>query len=237
VPPLFRDQCVAILAGGPGLTPAVTAALRGNCRVLAISDAYLLAPWCDVHYFCDKKWFHWHQNGEAASQRCAGWTNKTAVEAFKGLKAIRVTLENSVAVRDEHLPTLHVVGNQGMGRNLKGLSPDPHLIRTGRNSGYQAIGLAAHMRPRTILLCGYNMKATSDKDAHWFGQHPQRTNPSSFVNSMLPFFASLVPDLAALGIEVINTTPDSALDCFPKMDLAEALGKLRRNADRLFDPP
>lgn len=47
----------AVLATGPSMSQAVADAVRGKCRVIAVSDAYLLAPWADALVSADAAWW------------------------------------------------------------------------------------------------------------------------------------------------------------------------------------
>lgn len=98
-----------------------------------------------------------------------------------------------------------------------GLSKDRRIIHQGSNSGYQAINLAYHFGATTILLLGYDMQGVGD---HWFGKHqglPSETNYAGLVEK----FASIKP--ADYGIEIINCTRSTALHCFPRMTIDEAI--------------
>lgn len=53
----------AVLATGPSMSQSVADAVRGRCSVVAVSDAYKLAPWADVLVSADKAW--WDHNPEA----------------------------------------------------------------------------------------------------------------------------------------------------------------------------
>ena len=75
-PRLWPGETLACLGVGPSLTAAQVAALRGKTRSIAINDAWRLAPWADVLYACDGRW----------------WRKHKGVPAFKNLK---VTLSNS----------------------------------------------------------------------------------------------------------------------------------------------
>lgn len=50
----------AVLATGPSMTQAVADRVRGKCRVVAVSDAYQLAPWADALVSQDRKWWDHH---------------------------------------------------------------------------------------------------------------------------------------------------------------------------------
>lgn len=98
-----------------------------------------------------------------------------------------------------------------------GFDPDPSAVRFGGNSGYQAVHIGIHTGASRILLCGFDMHGT-----HFFGKHPEPLrNPHEHR------FASWIKrfrDLRNCGAEIVNCTPGSRLDAFPRMELDEALG-------------
>lgn len=60
IPPadLFAGRTVAILAGGPSLTPAAVETVRARgWAAIAINNAYTLAPWADALYAADGTWW------------------------------------------------------------------------------------------------------------------------------------------------------------------------------------
>ena len=193
VPRLWPGATVVCLGGGPSLTAEDVAWCRGRARAIAVNDAYRLAPWADVLYACDAKWWRWHGG----------------VSGFAGLKA---TLEAP------EYPGLRRL-RQGP---VSGLAARPDTLATGRNGGYQAINLAVHLGAARILLLGYDMRLV-DGRSHWFGGHPVPTQPEIYARAMRPCFASLVAPLRRRGVAVVNCTPASALDCFPQRPLRQAL--------------
>lgn len=196
VPRLFPDQTIVCLASGPSLTANDVDACRGKAPVVAVNDTYRLAPWADVLYACDAKWWDYH-NG---------------VTMFPGLK---FSLEKKA---DRWL------GVQVLERsNDRGLDLSPARLCTGMNSGYQAINLAVHLGARRILLLGYDMQVQG-KRSHFFGDHPKGLQRSAAYEQCCERFASLVEPLKSLGVSVINCSRQSALKAFPRQPLVEALG-------------
>lgn len=187
-------------ASGPSLTRAQLARVRGHWPVVVVNDSWRLAPWADVLYACDWRW--WRKHG--------------GVPAFHGLK---VTLSNSLGHIDAW-PEIKVLRNTG----TAGLERSPSGLRTGRNSGYQAINLAVHFGVRRIVLLGYDMKPAPDGRTHWFGDHADwPTRPGIFETVFQPYFQDLARELAAGGVEIINCTLDSALDAFPRRELSRVI--------------
>lgn len=99
------------------------------------------------------------------------------------------------------------------------------IIHFGGNSGYQAINLAFLFGATRIILLGFDMKKDGEK-VHFFGNHPyhKRKNEGPNEGTMRRWvhnFASLAADLKQEGVEVINATRSTALDCFPKQALEQ----------------
>jgi hypothetical protein len=102
---------------------------------------------------------------------------------------------------------------------------DPSAVRTGFNSGYQAINLAVHLGASRIVLLGYDMRVDQKRRSrdHFFGQHPDHTVPP--VAACLTAFKTLVKPLAEVGVEIVNCTSGSALVSFPMRPLAEVFAE------------
>lgn len=188
----MRPDTVVCLAGGPSLCAEDVDACRGRARVIAIKEAIRLAPWATVLYACDAKW--WRLYGDTLD--------------FAGPK---YTLDHMAR---QWATVLRNTGDAGLEMERDGL-------RTGKNSGYQAINLAVHMGARRIVLLGYDMQPDACGQHHWFGSHPWKTTPP--YGLFVPFFNTLIEPLKALGIEVLNASRTSALTCFPRVTLSEAL--------------
>jgi hypothetical protein len=94
------------------------------------------------------------------------------------------------------------------------------------NSGYQAINLAVHLGAKRILLLGYDMHAPlvgRRREDALVRRPPGRHEPGRLRHIMLPHFESLPPARWKAGVEVINCTPGSALQVFPRSAIEEAL--------------
>jgi hypothetical protein len=158
VPRLWPNGTIACLATGHSLTQADVDSVRGKVDgVIAISDAIDLAPWADVLYSCDGRW----------------WTWRKGMPSFLGLKyALK---DDTRKFQTYGVQTLRHTGRQGLDRS-------PTSLRDGANSGYQAINLAVHLGAKRIILLGYDMHGT-----HFFGKHPDGTNPNfSLCLSLFP---------------------------------------------------
>jgi len=201
----WADAAVAILASGPSLTSEAVEAVRAwaceiqpqRRKVIVINSTFKVAPWADVLYGADRTW--WDYYAEEAAQEFHGerWTQSPDAARKHGLRHIQCE------------------------RRI-GLSSIAGVINDGGNSGYQAIGLAADFGAREITLLGYDMQRTGNK-GHHFGEHPSPLRQSSPFKTWLGSFKKLAEDLSARGIRVVNATPTTALQCFEKVALEDAL--------------
>lgn len=101
----------------------------------------------------------------------------------------------------------------------------PGQVAAGGNSGFQALNLALQFGASRIILIGFDMNDRAGK--HWYGrnQWPNANNPNdSNFQRWIAAFTKAAPVLAGLGVQVFNCSPNSALRCFPLVDLEQALG-------------
>lgn len=99
-----------------------------------------------------------------------------------------------------------------------------HHAVGGYNSGLRAIQLAAHLGAARIILLGYDCQLTGGR-LHYDGGHPEgMKNPDLLrIKTWRVQFIRLAGTLKRERIECINASRESALQCFPRMSLEEAL--------------
>ncbi|MBA3562889.1 MAG: hypothetical protein H0W33_02555 [Gammaproteobacteria bacterium] len=156
-----------------------------------------MAPWADVLYGCDERW--WREYFVEADRAFRGemWTiNENARDRF-GLNWIR-------------------------GGPIDGLSRAHDSIRTGRNSGFQAICLAYLFGAVRILLLGYDFQRT-DGRSHWHGNHPRGLGNGGSFPRWCETMTTLAAELEQEAIEVYNCTRQTALTCFRRCALESVL--------------
>lgn len=195
-PELWPQSRVALLGGGPSLTqPQVDAVRAAGWRCIAINNAYLMAPWADILYFGDDRWYDWHRD-------------RAEFKAFAGRK---IAFDCPGTYRAD--PSIPCMRNGAR----TGLCAERDRLAAGSNSGYQAINLAVHLGARLIALLGYDMREVEGR-THWHADHKVATPPHAYEKVMLPKFPTLVEPLRARGVRVINCTPGSALSVFEAAD-------------------
>lgn len=188
----------AVIASGPSLTAADVAAVEAaGWRTVAVNESFRLISRPDLLYACDYAW--WFRRAEEV--RPLGF------ERWCGDRR---------AAREFGLSFVEVEPGAGLGCGGS--------IRSCGNSGAQAIQLAFRRGARRILLLGFDHARTGGR-AHWHGDHPAGLNnaPETAISGWLAAAPALARDLAAVGVETVNCSRATALDCWPRLALDEAL--------------
>jgi len=192
------DAC-ALIGSGPSARKEDIDRLRWRCRALVINTTYQLAPWADVLYACDGKWWDWH---------------KGAVE-FKGL---RVTWDGPAAKRYG----LHRIDLVLDGKDENVLSRTPGLLARGSNSAYQALNLALQFGARRIALLGVDFYGQRWHGAHLNGRAGQSQKTLARWRDI---FDAAAPTIGTFAAEVVNLSAESTLTAYPKMSVDEMLAR------------
>lgn len=198
---LWPNSTIVCIGSGPSLTPADVDAVRGRARVIVINTSVRLAPWADVLYAADQRWWEWHHG---------------AMD-FQGLKFSIHPSPSSERWNQTLADSWRVTVLKNTGTN--GLELNPACLKTGMNSGYQAIGLAVHLGARRIVLLGYDMQKGPKRNKRWHPDH--QVNSGDPYHQWVRHFESMTEPLKALGIEVLNATRSTALTTFPRVSLED----------------
>lgn len=187
-------KTVAILATGPSLHRNDVDQLKGQFPVIAINDAWRLAPWADILYACDERW----------------WTHYNFVPGFRGEKWTQNQGRRSWPL-EANRNGLNVIKS----RNAPGLSFIEGLIHTGYNSGFQALNLAVLWGYKRIILLGYDCSDIG----HFFGEHPPPLRKKSPYSLFRKSFIESAPQLKEAGIEVVNCSRQTTIQCFKREEI------------------
>ncbi len=208
--PPWHGCTVVVVASGPSLSETQCETVRywretrGDARVIVINTSFRLAPFADILYACDGAW--WRAEDPE--------TKKTYyAEACEIFPPAALWTQDELAAKQFSL-------NYIASRRTSNLSKDPSYIAQGANSSVQAMNLAYLAGTRRMLLIGVDLKGK-----HWHPDHPSPLSNSLPHRAWKENFAVFAADLKAEGVEVVNCSPDSALNSFPRGDLAEELAK------------
>ncbi|HUV32836.1 MAG TPA: hypothetical protein VMW31_04620 [Devosiaceae bacterium] len=195
IPRLWPGETAVILAGGPSLG---LKEIRHVARAKLENSCRVIAVNDAIYPAWWADWLH------SSDNKWWNWHRLTATK-FSGIK----TTQGEIVPPQWGVELLHNTG-------IEGFDPDPACVRAGNSSAYQAVHCAIHAGARKIVLLGVDMT-----EGHWFGRHPDGMDQG--CAAMLPCWPTLLPALEERGIEVINCSPDTRLDCFEKRRLAEVL--------------
>lgn len=168
-------------------------------HVVAVNDAYRLGTWPDICFFGDHGWYKIHR------QNLAQWP---------GLKA---TCCPALRENPDGIRYLRRDPNRKIG-----LSENPARVAWGFNSGSSAINLGVHLGPRQIILLGFDMD-WPDGRSHWHRGHGNNDRPRPNYARWMQGLAVTANDARRLGVEILNASPTSAIEAFPRVMLNEVL--------------
>lgn len=195
--PDWRGETCIVVASGPSAKDAPLDIAKGRARVIVINESWRLAPWADVLYAGDYRW----------------WKANEGLPEWTGLKVSvhHRLVENAWGIR--HLPM-----NRGDVMETARLG----ILGWGGNSGFQAVNLAAQLvGPGRVILVGFDMTLASG--VHWHGAHPQFNPKPDSIGRWRRVLDRAAASLAKAGTTVLNASPASALRNYPKVSLGEAL--------------
>jgi len=187
-----------IIASGPSLTKEDCDLIETtNWKTITTNDSWRLAPFADILFACDTSWWNKYYNDVKQGYKGECWTSsQRAKDLYKDLK--------------------YTASSLSIGLNTNG------RLTVG-NSGFQSINLAYNLGAKRIFLLGFDCKADSQKRHHWFGQHPDGLSKKQNFSKWKEDFCEIAKDLKKQNIEVFNITRDSALNCFPKITVEQAI--------------
>lgn len=190
IPPAFPGETMVILGGGSSIIDLghdkLIPKLEGKYPVITTNSALLLAPWAEVLFWADDRFYResmWYL------PRHLGWWKITR-RPPPGKLPFPVH-----AVKAEH---------------RGGLSESPSVI-FGRNSGHMAINIALLMRVSRIILVGFDMQPKGK--THFHALHSRPANVDAF-KTWIEDLDLAAPILRKAGVEVLNANPNSAIQAF-----------------------
>ena len=96
-------------------------------------------------------------------------------------------------------------------------------VQAYANSGGMAASLAILAGAARILYLGLDCKPAADGRRHWHGAHPPGLGDAVSMPKWAEEIKLLAGDAFLGGVEVINASRDTALECFPRIPFEEAL--------------
>ena len=98
-------------------------------------------------------------------------------------------------------------------------------METANNSGYGGLQLALALGADPVYLLGLDMEGDSKgKQAWWHNGYPAGQSGRVYL-SMIEHFNKFAKTIKGTGLNIVNLSPNSKLQCFRKQDPMEVLGK------------
>ena len=195
-----RHDAVFIIGGGPSIANLTTyerLALR-NRQVVAVNNAGLdVVPGADVLFWADtSRWLAWNGN-----------------RLWKHVGPFKVTTQWQT---DNPLLSVYsvkrVIYRQGID-----VSTDPRIVG-GCDGGSRAMNLAYHMGARRMVLIGFDMHDDGPQNYH-SDHKAEDVEPGRRAREFIPAHEAMAIRFRAMGVEIYNATPNSALTCYPAVRL------------------
>lgn len=200
------DEIVRGVAGGDLMPSEYSPYMESlhDKHTIGINAAYLLGDWIDWIFFGDTGFFLKH---------------KIALSEYPGLK-----ISSTPAV--VKFPWVRFLKKDT--KKTSGITDNPMAVSWNQNSGAAAISIARHTGAKQIVLLGFDMKLNESKQ-HWHNVYSSNTRERGKKPVKLPFerhlkgFPSIAADAKRMGIEILNASHDSAIDCFERVNIKDLL--------------
>ena len=195
----WRGGTVLVAASGPSQRQEDIEAARDRCPVVVLNSTWKLAPWADMLYACDRPW--WDKHGPSS-------------EDFAGVRVIGKGTWRGCAPANCTQP-----GHPGM-------IWDGQRIGGGWNSGFQVLNLLARWKVARVIFTGLDCKPDANDVPHWHGHYSDGVCPNPQAHHFAKWvecFTAAAPVVAARGVDVVNASRDTALACFRRATVEEAL--------------
>lgn len=198
---------VTVIAGGWSVEAIDLEKLRGY--VIAVNDAAIYAPRWDASISMDRLWTESRfEPLMARVQKDRGrtvWLRRSAVQ--------------NLSV--QFLPHIHVFECDHQSNEF---SEDFDTLN-GMNSGACALNLAYLLKPQRVFLLGFDMNRSRKGRAYWYEPYawtaPSGATKDGKYRAWASEFDKAAQSFRAIGCDVFNVSPTSAIKSFKKIDAAE----------------
>ena len=208
----WSDRPCFILGGGPSLKTFDFSCVNSQ-NTISINRAFASYPHSKINYSMDNDFYD--------KMKLCIYDNpgqETLWSKWMKYEGLRVFI--SPMVSKQFGSEVHLVKRRFYRSVCRDLEQG---IYPGLNSGVGAIMLAIALGVSDIYLLGYDMKA--DESTHWHDGYIDK-DVEEFKQKLNDYkreLEDISPLFDKLGVRIFNLNPDSALKCFPFIDISRAL--------------
>ena len=201
---MWKGRRCFIVGGGASLKGFDFSKLDGEL-VIGINRAIeKMDP--TILFSLDYRFYDWTMKGELGDNLFHKFVD------YKGLKVFM-----NLGGSEEYPTNIMQIGSAGLDNFTHSIK---NGIGHGNNSGYSALNLAVCLGADPIYLLGFDMQGDGEKQTWWHDGYPAVQPEKVFVDFCKHF--DLASDkISKKGIEVINLSSDSKLECFKKGDIKD----------------
>ena len=196
IPKMWPGATCYLIGGGPSLANLTEEefSIIKKRRMIVVNNSYQLFPESEFLFFMDHQWYKEHE---------------VKLASYHGIK---VSIANQL--KDRSIVKHLIRGSKTM------LSLDPTIVNNGNCSGYGALNLAFHLGVHRIILVGFDMRIV-DSQHNYHTDHKRKMKDDIYQREYIPNFETIKEPMQKEGVTIFNATPESALKCFPFIDLKE----------------
>ena len=194
---------VYLIGGGTSLAGFDFTLLKGK-TIVALNDGFLKLPNAAAVISIDPRWIN-HRRKELA--------------LFRGEKYFILPTEyDGRSSKIAGVDAFHVSGHYLKQLTEYGLSDIADTIHVRGNTGYAAVNVAYLKGARLIYLLGYDFY---DHQNHWFGNYSWKSGAQSHTYDVWASdFTTMLPQLDACEVNVVNVGERSKITAFPRISLS-----------------
>jgi hypothetical protein len=202
--PRWDDKPTAIIGAGPSLIGKNLDRLRGKAHIIAVTSALWDYPWADVAVGVDYP-------------ELLNWWERFATTPLP----VWWALAKGKTIPSSPHGDLHFL------KLLKGvrLSDDPAWLCGGGTSGFASFNYAWLKGTRKIAAFGFDYR--QDGKGNWHYNEAAYGRPLSYSETgwsiWATYFSYIAGQFSAANVEAVIASPESAVDCFPRMTVEEGI--------------
>ena len=222
VPQIWKNETCIIIGGGPSILKqfkipnelrdlVFNGKMKPKCyspyfesikdfQIIGVNKAYEMGDWMDILFFGDDSFFV---------------NFRKEILSFPGLV---------VTCADKYINSYFLKQLRRDKKHRFGITNKTDSISWNLNSGAAAINLAIHLGCKKIILLGFDMKLDEEENQHWHKYYTSvlKTVSGAF-NAQSRGFPLIASQAAKKGVKIVNANPDSAIECFEKMNIKNAI--------------